>query len=74
VKVISRGVDPKDFAYRMSCSNCKSLLEFVVGDLTSTHDQREGAYYTLKCPVCSHRNDMSYTSLVGFRYNPPGAE
>lgn len=48
MKIIKRGTLPEERVYRVTCSNCKSELEYTKEDVKL--DFREGDY--IVCPVC----------------------
>lgn len=52
MKIICRGVDPKEHTWRGTCLNCKTLVEFSKAEARYNHDQRDGDYLTVTCPVC----------------------
>ena len=56
MKVLSRGVIPKEKDIQMSCLRCDSEFEFKQSDpeVTIHYDQRDGNSMQFKCPVCSH--------------------
>lgn len=70
IKVVSRGVDPKDYLYRMKCSTCKSVLEFQKADLKWESDYRNGGYWSLTCPMCRGSNSFDQQNLPSMRYEP----
>lgn len=74
IKVVSRGIDPKDYLYRKACSMCKSMLEFKKDDLKWESDYRNGGYYSMTCPVCKGTDSLDQEALPRLRYHPPGAE
>jgi RNase P subunit RPR2 len=54
MKIISRGILPEEFIYRVTCSNCKTYFEFQRSEGKVTYDQRDGSFVTVECPVCQH--------------------
>ncbi len=53
MKIITRGVIPGERIHRATCYNCKSELEFQECEGKVTHDQRDGDFITVVCPVCN---------------------
>ena len=52
MKVLKQGIVPGDITHYTTCTHCKSVLEFQRKETQVVHDQREGAYMRLNCPVC----------------------
>jgi len=54
MKIVKRGVTEAEKRYRVTCTSCKSLLEYTGKDILSKHyDQRDGDTFALgPCPVC----------------------
>lgn len=57
IKIITKGVIPKDIPWRGTCYNCKTVVECDKSDATyhsnyDCRDPRESSYYTTTCPVC----------------------
>jgi hypothetical protein len=59
VKVIS-APNPGAWAYRVSCTNCGTIVEVGVADLTAHHDQREGSCAEWRCPTCSGYSSRNF--------------
>lgn len=55
MKIIQRGVLPKDKVYRTTCVNCKTIFEFSDYEATKMFDQRDGDYLIVVCPVCEQK-------------------
>lgn len=58
MKVIKQ-VEPKEWAYKFTCSGCDSELEAEADDVSVTHydgDFRETPYdsWSVSCPLCAH--------------------
>jgi uncharacterized protein with PIN domain len=53
VKIIHRGVDPKDTTHRAVCARCKTEVEFTQSEAVYHSDRREGDFLSIACPVCA---------------------
>lgn len=53
MKVLRQGVRPEEKTHQVTCTNCKSELEFQQHEATIHSDQREGDWMEIKCPVCA---------------------
>lgn len=53
MKIISRGEPPEIKPVRAECGHCHTVVEFLVVEARYVSDQRDGDYYSLKCPVCT---------------------
>lgn len=40
---------------RYTCGDCSSVLEVSRDDMSAQTSDRDGSYYTFKCPVCGHQ-------------------
>lgn len=54
MRIIERGTPPADKPIQAKCNNCKTLFEFMQNEAQRVHDQRDGDYWHLNCPVCNH--------------------
>lgn len=52
VKIIKRGLIPEERIHYVTCRHCRSELSFNEGEANRTSDQRDGDFFTIKCPVC----------------------
>lgn len=52
MKVIKKGHNPKLIPLRGTCPRCGAVIEALPTELEYTSDQREGDYYSCKCPDC----------------------
>ena len=61
IKVITKGVPPKDKVFKGTCHNCKSVVECKKEDGNHSYgDQRDpGEMVNIMCPVC-HSNMYCY--------------
>lgn len=48
----TRAIKPK----RHTCVRCASVLEVSREDMGHVCSDRDGEYYTFRCPVCGHEN------------------
>ena len=53
IQIIQRGVLPAAIRYKTKCRHCNTIFSFLKSDAHLTEDQRDGDFYTIKCPVCS---------------------
>ena len=53
IQIIQRGVLPAAVRYKTECRHCNTIFSFLKSDARLTDDQRDGDFYTIKCPVCS---------------------
>ncbi|MNB99682.1 hypothetical protein D3C75_469750 [compost metagenome] len=52
VRIISIGKLPSEREWIGTCSKCKTVVEFLQSDATSSgNDQRDGDWAKLKCPL-----------------------
>lgn len=75
MKVLRQGIIPGDIKHYAVCNHCKSVLEFQRKEAKMTHDQREGDYMVINCPVCATRVTVDVKSsmtnpLDNARYTP----
>jgi hypothetical protein len=54
VTIIKSGRSPRPQAHQLTCVGCGSVLRFHEYEGTRVSDQRDGDYFTFKCPIC-HR-------------------
>lgn len=52
MRVIKEGNKPELSIHLGKCSNCKTEVEFQRHEGIVTHDQRDGSYVTVECPIC----------------------
>ena len=53
--ILHRGQAPEDRIVETTCRRCGSVLRFRQSEGTVTHDQREGSFVEVGCPVCGGR-------------------
>ncbi|VDS07532.1 hypothetical protein PARHAE_00709 [Paracoccus haematequi] len=52
VEIIKRGQPKGERVHDITCRYCDSELRFREHEAKITHDQREGDFMTITCPVC----------------------
>ena len=52
MQILKRGTLPSDLTYNATCHHCKTEIRFKQSEGKVTHDQREGSYVSVNCPVC----------------------
>ncbi len=58
MRVVSYGTrrkTPMNAVMRRKCADCESVIEMTRAEMASGQD-RDGLYYTFRCPVCGHEN------------------
>ena len=63
IQIIQRGVLPAAIRYKTKCRHCNTIFSFLKSDAHLTGDQRDGDFYTIKCPVCSKDHHISAGGL-----------
>ena len=63
IQIIQRGVLPAAVRYKTECRHCNTIFSFLKSDARLTDDQRDGDFYTIKCPVCSKDHHISAGGL-----------
>lgn len=53
MKIIKRGVVPEEREMTGTCNNCSTIIECLAGEAKHHHDQRDGDYSLIICPVCN---------------------
>jgi hypothetical protein len=51
VKLKREGKLPQERLMEGECSNCKCAIECKQGEAEHTSDQRDGDFYSIKCPT-----------------------
>jgi hypothetical protein len=52
MRIIKRGQIPELVVHTFTCTNCKSVIEALGSECTSSSDPREGQILKIQCPVC----------------------
>jgi Fe-S-cluster-containing hydrogenase component 2 len=67
IKLITRGEDLDNCEYEGKCYHCKSTVTACPSDGTRGSSQRDGMWFTIKCPVCQKRItiDIGHENKVG---------
>ena len=55
MEIIKRGTKPEDARHIGTCANCKTEVEFARSEGVVTHDQRDGSFVSVDCPVCVYK-------------------
>lgn len=55
MKILKEGKRPEDAVHRGTCTRCTTEIEFARSEGVITHDQRDGDFVSVDCPVCGHR-------------------
>lgn len=61
MQIIKKGINPIYKKMAGTCRNCSTEIECIASEAEVHHDQRDGNYYTVKCPECN------YTIYVTFK-------
>ena len=64
MRIIKSGIKPSERLYQVTCTTCKTEFEFKQSEATFYDDQREGSYYSIKCPICNDSVFATYHNLV----------
>lgn len=54
IKIIKVGREPDLKEYTGVCRHCQTEVEFQQQDGIVTHDQRDGDFITVTCPLCQN--------------------
>jgi len=52
MRLIKKGVPPKERIWEGTCGACGSIFEASEGELKVQHVQRDGAFATETCSIC----------------------
>jgi len=52
IKVITVGRKPEDRQVQGTCTNCKTVCEWIASDGKHESCQRDGEWNTIACPTC----------------------
>lgn len=55
MKIIKRGKVPGKREHTGTCHNCGTVVRFRQEEGKVTHDQRDGDFVTVTCPVCGNQ-------------------
>ncbi len=53
MEILRRGKPKAEDTFTAECVQCGTQVRFKRSEATFVPDQRDGDYYTVKCPVCS---------------------
>lgn len=62
MKIIKEGQLPQERLYVCTCDNCKTEFSFHQKEGKVVHDQRDGPYITIACPLCQQSVTTSTTN------------
>lgn len=60
MKIIKKGVDPKDVEIEKTCLNCLTVFSFTLAELKGDSN---GSY--INCPLCNGIIYHKYTNSIG---------
>ncbi len=63
MRIVKYGTDPSDNKVKAKCQNCGTVIEFMPREADRVHDQRDGDYWQIKCPVCPR--DITKAVVIG---------
>ena len=72
MKIIKRGIVPKETVYRATCSDCTSILEFGTSDLKVAGSQYNERIYSFVCPVCGEKKYIYENDLPSYEKKEGG--
>jgi len=55
MEIIKQGQKPEDILHEGVCLNCTTQVRFARSEGEVTHDQRDGSFVSVRCPVCNHQ-------------------
>lgn len=53
--ILFRGTPPNEREREGTCNNCGTQVRFRESEGKVTHDQRDGDFVTVNCPVCARQ-------------------
>jgi len=68
MEILHRGTPPGERLCQGTCAYCGTIVRFVANEGVPYSDQREGDWWTVKCPVCPDR------TINGYLVVPPARE
>lgn len=60
MKIIHLGSVPENRVYQAVCYHCRSTIEFEQREAEHVHDQCDGDFLRIECPVCRHMITTSF--------------
>lgn len=54
MRIIEQGRLPESQTYEVTCRHCRTRFEFARGEAKHNHDQRDGDYLSIACPLCKY--------------------
>lgn len=70
MEILHRGTPPSEREYKASCYNCRTVVKFKQSEGKITHDQRDGSYVSVSCPVCAGNINISTSQYI----KPPSVD
>lgn len=64
MKIIKKGMLPAERVYRETCAACGTVFEFTEKEAKVCHDQRDGSYLYIDCPLCSATRYLTATRVM----------
>jgi len=52
MKILKKGIIPRDKIYTVACKNCHTRFQFKQHEGKICYDNRDGDYVTIECPLC----------------------
>lgn len=52
MRILKHGKPDGDQKHTATCMGCGTKIEYLTSEATRVHDQRDGHYWRIKCPVC----------------------
>lgn len=52
MKILRKGKHPDETTHQGTCNRCRTEVEFLRSEGEVVHDQREGSFVKVACPVC----------------------
>lgn len=53
MEILKRGTPPKERTHQATCRACGTEFRFRESEGRVTHDQRDGDFIQIDCPVCA---------------------
>lgn len=66
MRIIKEGKLPEKVVFQLTCKICSTVFEFQREEAKVNHDQREGDYLYVACPLCKkiQTKILPYRELV----------
>jgi hypothetical protein len=63
MRVIKPGKRPEDEEIELTCGHCGAVIAVVISEMECVPDQRDGDYYSIRCPMCQRRINRDARAL-----------